>query len=57
MSDAKEPCEAMESEKDGVPYEKPSIAWEERIEDEARLMSACGKVELGPCDAGNLEFS
>jgi hypothetical protein len=33
------------------PYEKPSIAWEESVEEQARLMSACGKLAgSGMCD-------
>ncbi len=35
------------------PYEKPAVAWDESIETEARLMSACSKQEGAgePCDS------
>ncbi len=33
-----------EQETPRLPYEKPSIAWEESVESQSRLMSSCGKL-------------
>jgi hypothetical protein len=39
------------------PYQKPSIAWEESVEEQERLMSACGKTQGDGACSGAEEFS
>ena len=51
MSEKQESGPLNASEETKLPYVKPAIAWEESIESEARLMSACAKTSLegGAC--------
>ena len=52
MADPKEPASPKASA-DRQPYEKPAVAWEEKLEDRPNLIAACAQRPAGgdECDA------